>query len=238
MGNVNRVAIMQPYLFPYIGYMNLVHASSEFVFYDDVNYINKGWINRNTIILNSRPYRFTVPLLNRSQNSLIFEVRVSPNVDYWKKFKIQLGHAYKKSKFFDQGMSYVEAVIDKESDRISTLAAFSIIEFFRIIGIERKFSFSSKVAPETRGMERSDRLIAITKLLKSDHYLGSIGGMGLYDKEYFSKKKVNLSFVSPNISKYHQGFENFFIPNLSIIDILMNVSVEEICSHVTRYNEI
>ena len=37
----NKIAIMQPYIFPYIGYMNLVNASDKFVFYDDVNFIKR-----------------------------------------------------------------------------------------------------------------------------------------------------------------------------------------------------
>jgi len=33
------LAVMQPYLFPYLGYFQLVHAADTFVFYDDVNFI-------------------------------------------------------------------------------------------------------------------------------------------------------------------------------------------------------
>ena len=44
-----KVAIMQPYLFPYIGYFQLIAAVDKFVVYDDVNFIKGGWINRNNI---------------------------------------------------------------------------------------------------------------------------------------------------------------------------------------------
>ena len=73
----NRVAIMQPYVFPYVGYMNLVQASDKFVFYDDVHFIKKGWINRNRIMLMGEPYRFSIPLKRQSQNSLIKDTEVS-----------------------------------------------------------------------------------------------------------------------------------------------------------------
>ena len=57
-----ETAIMQPYLFPYFGYFNLINSCDEFVFLDDVNHINKGWIYRNYILLNESPSRFTIPL--------------------------------------------------------------------------------------------------------------------------------------------------------------------------------
>ena len=43
-----KVAIMQPYFMPYIGYFQLINAVDKFIIYDDVNYINRGWINRNS----------------------------------------------------------------------------------------------------------------------------------------------------------------------------------------------
>ena len=44
-----RIAVMQPYFLPYIGYWQLLRAVDTFVVLDDVNYINRGWINRNRI---------------------------------------------------------------------------------------------------------------------------------------------------------------------------------------------
>ena len=45
-----KIAIMQPYLFPYIGYFSLIKNTDHFVFFDTPQYIRKGWINRNRII--------------------------------------------------------------------------------------------------------------------------------------------------------------------------------------------
>ena len=46
-----KIGIMQPYFFPYIGYWQLLNLVDEYVIYDDVNYIKRGWINRNNILL-------------------------------------------------------------------------------------------------------------------------------------------------------------------------------------------
>ena len=63
-----KIGIMQPYFMPYIGYWQLIGAVDKFVILDDVNYIMRGFINRNSILLNGKPYRFTLPVEKASQN--------------------------------------------------------------------------------------------------------------------------------------------------------------------------
>ncbi|HNY56500.1 MAG TPA: WbqC family protein, partial [Chitinophagales bacterium] len=75
-----KVAIMQPYFFPYIGYFQLINTADVFVVYDDVNYINKGWINRNNILVNGKAALITLALKNASQNKLINETELSDDV--------------------------------------------------------------------------------------------------------------------------------------------------------------
>ena len=74
-----KLAIMQPYLFPYVGYYQLAAAVDKFVFYDDVNYMKGGWINRNRLIISGQVKYFTLPLVNGSPNNKINEVLVSVN---------------------------------------------------------------------------------------------------------------------------------------------------------------
>src|SRR6188768_4511537 len=56
------IAIMQPYLFPYIGYFQLMAAVDEFVVYDNIEFTKKGWINRNRILVNGKDTFITLPL--------------------------------------------------------------------------------------------------------------------------------------------------------------------------------
>ena len=72
-----KIGIMQPYIFPYIGYFQLINAVDKFVIYDDVNFINKGWINRNRTHNNGKESLFSIPLKEASQNklfSITFEI--------------------------------------------------------------------------------------------------------------------------------------------------------------------
>ena len=56
-----KTAIMQPYIFPYLGYFQLVNCVDTFVFYDDVNFIKRGWINRNKILINGKEVLLSFP---------------------------------------------------------------------------------------------------------------------------------------------------------------------------------
>lgn len=58
-----KLAIMQPYLFPYLGYYQLMSSVDKFIIYDDVSYIKNGWINRNRILVNGNAHYFTVPVI-------------------------------------------------------------------------------------------------------------------------------------------------------------------------------
>ena len=72
-----RLGIMQPYFLPYIGYWQLLNAVDTYILYDDVNYINRGWINRNRIMINGAPSYLTIPLNGARQNKKIQEIAVS-----------------------------------------------------------------------------------------------------------------------------------------------------------------
>ena len=82
-----KVAIMQPYFFPYIGYFQLINAVDKFIIYDDVNYINRGWINRNQVLINGKESYITVPLKDASQNKLIKDITISIETNWQEKMK-------------------------------------------------------------------------------------------------------------------------------------------------------
>ncbi len=57
-----KLAIMQPYFFPYIGYFQLINTVDEFVVYDNIEFTKKGWINRNRILVNGKDEYITLPI--------------------------------------------------------------------------------------------------------------------------------------------------------------------------------
>ena len=99
---------MQPYLFPYIGYFQLISAVDKFVIYDDVNYIKQGWINRNRILLNGKDFMFTMQLEGASSFKKINEIGVGK---YNQKLLKTVEQAYRNAPFFKNVFSCIEEII-------------------------------------------------------------------------------------------------------------------------------
>ena len=228
----NRVAIMQPYIFPYIGYIHLVYLSDKFVFYDDVTFIKHGWINRNNIVLSGREHRFSIPMTNLSSNVLIKDSLTFNMSSYKKKLLKQIALSYNQSSYKNSVLDYVDDVLNLSSPSISELAISSIKKFFEYVGINKDFYKSSDRFAHTIGLGRVERLVSITKELNSNTYINLKGGSSLYSKKEFANKGVNLYFIESLPFTYRQCNlkDSHFIKNLSIIDIMMNLSADEIRS--------
>lgn len=218
------VAIMQPYIFPYVGYFQLVNAVDIFVFYDDVNFINGGWINRNRILVNNQINYLTVRLKDASQNKLINEILLINNKNKLLK-TIQM--AYRKAPFYSHAWPVIEHCFDFETDYISELAIFSVKEISQYLGLNTNFKISSKDYFDTKKFDRVGRLIEICKRNNANFYINAVGGQDLYKKEDFRYNGIELFFMKTHFDEYKQ-FNNVFNPALSIIDIMMFNSKEQI----------
>lgn len=227
--------MMQPYLFPYLGYFQLVNAVDVFIFADDVNFIKGGFINRNQILHRNEERYFTVPCSKRSQNKLINEVWISMETKgYPETIPLTIRHAYSKAPFFSEVFPLVESIFHSEVDTISKLAATSVEKVSKYLGIDVDFKFSSASFNHTKGQEKSDRLINITKDLGGTTYINPIGGRDLYCQKFFKKNGIKLDFLRPESITYPQ-FNFKFIPDLSIIDVMMFNSIEDIGQLLNKY---
>lgn len=226
-----KVAIMQPYFFPYIGYFSLIKVVDLFVFYDDVNYIKRGWVNRNRILINSEAKYLTLNVKNGSQNKLINEIEFDDNRQKLLK-TIELN--YKKAPYFKQVWPLLETNLKLKTTSLADIAINSVRSVTNYLGMQTKFEISSVSYPETKGLERSERLIQICRKTHADTYINAIGGIDLYDKNDFLKNHINLQFLKPQLLQYKQ-YKETFIPGLSIIDVLMFNSIEDINKMLDQY---
>lgn len=232
------IAIMQPYLFPYIGYFQLIKAVDKFVFYDDVNFIKRGWINRNRILVSGKDFMFTVPLQKTSQNNLILNSYIKQEAyNEWRdKLYVTIDLNYKKAPYFDDAFRIITNVLNQNTTSISELAIESIKQVSEYLELNTLFIKSSETY-NNRSLERQERLIAICKSENASHYVNAIGGQELYTKESFEKENIKLNFIKPLPIEYKQ-FNNDFVPWLSIIDVLMFNSKEEIKLMLNSYKLI
>ena len=172
---------MQPYFFPYIGYWQLIKAVDIFVIFDDVNYINKGYINRNSILIDGQPKRFTLELSGASQNKHINELLIGNNCE---KLLKTISLAYRKAPRYAEIYPLLAKIILNKERNLAKYVGYSIQEIARQIGIGTKILYSSSIekCPTLKGQ---DKILAIVKKLEGNHYLNAIGGRHLYEKDRF-----------------------------------------------------
>jgi len=231
---MGKVAIMQPYFMPYIGYFQLVNAVDKFVFYDDVNYIKSGWINRNRILINGEAKYINVPQKGASSFKLINQVEANIYCKDYTKILKTIEASYKNAPFFYEVFGLVKKLLDKEYTNIAQIAIESVIIFSTYLDIKTDFSVSSKDFMDTKGLEKSTRLISICKKLNSETYVNPIGGSELYSKEEFKKAGINLLFINSKPIEYRQ-FNNEFVPWLSILDVLMFNAIPRVKEMLNEY---
>lgn len=229
-----KLAIMQPYFFPYLGYFQLINAVDKFVFYDDVNYIKGGWINRNNIIQNNEKKLLTLNLIASSTNKDINEIYVgNRNSKMLKTIK----QAYSKAPFFEVVFPIVDEILSSCSSPvlISEIAGQSIIKVAEYLNIKTVFEYSSEMYSDTKGMDKAMRLIEICKRNNADDYINAVGGANIYSNFFFTKNNINLFFIKNQLNEYKQ-FNNEFVPSLSIIDVMMFNLPEQITKMLNNYN--
>jgi hypothetical protein len=231
-----RIAIMQPYFLPYIGYLQLMNAVDKFVLYDDVNYINKGWINRNRILVNGQEYLFTIPLKEASQNKLINEIYLSDDPKWKGKLLKTFELAYKKAPFYLTAFAVTEKIINLEAEKVTDWIADSFRILAEYLDIQTEIVSSSIIYQNTH-LKGQERILDICQQEKADHYINPIGGTDLYDKSNFEQVGIQLNFLKSKPLIYSQ-FKNEFVPWLSIVDIMMFNDVPTIQGILNEYELI
>lgn len=229
-----KVSIMQPYFFPYIGYFQLIANSDVFVIYDDVNFIKKGWINRNTILVNNTPYLFSIPLQNVSQNKLINEIFIS-DLDKWKTDLLKtISLSYKKAPFYQDVYPLIEKIISFDELNLALYIQNSIQNLCEYLNLNTKLLMSSEIV-KNNNLRGENKIIDICLQLGATQYINAIGGIELYTQENFQVKNIDLKFIKSENIIYKQ-FKNEFKPWLSIIDVLMFNSPEEVNLILKRFD--
>ena len=210
---------MQPYFMPYLGYWQLMHAVDHFVFFDDVNFIKKGWVNRNQTADAQASHRFTVPLEKASQNALICDLKLADTSAWKMKWFKALKHQYGKAPHLEQSLSLLEQAFSS-SKTIADLCWNSTMILKDALSLETEFHRSSIAFKALSHLERAERLAAITKACACETYINPPGGKSLYTKDEFKAHEVELQFIQPKLKPYYRG-KGAIIPGLSIIDPLM-----------------
>jgi hypothetical protein len=216
-----KLGIMQPYFFPYLGYFDLINYADRWIVFDNVQYIRHGWINRNRVLHPTGGWSYIIVPVKYSRSSVIREVSIAEDGKWKKRIRGQLEHYKKKAPYYHETMSLIEDCLAFEGTLISRLNVFVLERLCAYLGIDFNYTFLSEMKLELDPVQNpGDWALRISQALGAREYINPPGGASLFDKKKFAERDIKLTIRNLRTFTYIcTGHE--FIPNLSIIDLLM-----------------
>ena len=213
-----KIAIMQPYFLPYVGYFQLIASVDLFIVYDNIQYSKGGWINRNRLLRNGEPTWFSLPLKSDSDYLDIHHRELAPSFSRDKLLN-QIASAYRRAPHFAETFPLIDRIVRFEDTNLFRYVEQSIAKTCEHVGITTEIRRSSEIAID-HGQKGQNKVIALCEALGATTYVNAIGGTELYSRDEFQSRGIELKFLKPTPFEYPQ-FGAEFVPWLSIVDVLM-----------------
>lgn len=217
-----KLAIMQPYFMPYIGYFQLINNVDEFIVFDTPQFIRHGWIERNRILKPNGEFLYVkVPLVKHSRQTSIQEIKIKNSENWKEKILAQLIPYKKKAKNYYDVIQLVKNIFELETDSIVELNAYALKIICNYLDIKTPIRIWSEMNLEIENINAPDEwALQICKSLKATSYINPEGGITFFDTEKYKREQIEIKFLVSNSIVYKQ-FDNNFMPNLSILDVMM-----------------
>jgi len=217
-----KLAIMQPYFFPYIGYWQLIHATDTFVLFDDAQYMRHGWVNRNRILKPGGGWQYIlVPLAKHVAKESIKNVHAHPEEKWKERIIAQLAHYKRKARYFDEINQMVSEILFSGNEQsIAAINFATIVKLCAYLDVKKEIIQSSEQNFDYADVgDAGEWALRIGEQMGATEYINPAAGAVLFSQEKFSSSNIKLSFLTPHEIVYSQ--RGVFEPSMSIIDVLM-----------------
>ena len=214
---------MQPYFFPYMGYFKLIDLVDVFILLDDVQYIRRGFVNRNKIFNPVGDYQYiALPIKLKSSKDKIRDIKINYNLDWESSIISKLNHYRNKTIFFNQNLKIIQKLVTrKDVTSLSTYNYETVKDVCSYLGIKSKILLSSSISFNYENIRDSgDWAFEISQQVGASEYLNPIGGKNLFNKTKFKQNNINLKFVEfeeNTFSKYSILHDIILYENNTII---------------------
>ncbi|MCB9364251.1 MAG: WbqC family protein [Flavobacteriales bacterium] len=232
-----KIAVMQPYFFPYIGYFSLIKVSDLFILFDTPQYIRHGWIERNRILkIDGQPLYIKIPLMKHSRQTSIKEITINQKEKWQSKIIAQLAIYKKKAPHYYAVIDLVNELFKIQTDDIVELNYHALKLTCNYLNIETPIKIWSKMDINIQNVSEPDEwALNICKSLNANTYYNPIGGLTFFNREKYELNNIKIHFLESLPMEYRQLGNFNFVPFLSIIDVMMFNDKNDIHKMIDNY---
>ena len=232
-----KIAIMQPYFLPYLGYFSLIKHTDKFILFDTVQFINRGWIERNRILKPSNGWQYiSVPLIKHSRETKIQDIIIKNSFDWRDRIFRQLEHYKKRAPYYYDTMDVLKEALNIETESIVELNENALKVLCSYIGVKFESETFSKMDLKLNKVNAPDEwALNICRALGNvDEYWNPIGGLSFFDRMKYENANIKIKFLKFNMQRYSQRRAQFE-SGLSIVDVMMFNEPEKIDKMLDDY---
>lgn len=230
-----KVALMQPYFFPYIGYFQLIAAVDEFIIFDQAQFVRRSWMTRNRIGNEQKESLYVhVPVRKAPVKTKINEIQINNDANWQDQVIRQLGY-YKKAPYYEEVLSFIKQCFVQQESSLSNFNTSIIKQLCERLGIATKITVLSEKFPDLNEAEAADEWgINVAKAMRANTYINALGGSAFYSEQKYNEHGLAIYFIRPNLPQYRQ-LTPHFTPGLSIIDVMMFNDLHTVKEMVKAY---
>lgn len=220
-----KLAIMQPYFFPYLGYWQLFSYADAFVVFDVVPFRKRSWMSRNRILHPDPQKEFSYINLPVSvdKSKLIRDALVDIDEGWYKSLLGSFG-VYQRmhAPYYAEVSSLVEFASKVKEKAFAKYIRSTIESVLKLTRIDCTLHLASELDMDFSDIEApGDWALRICNAMNADLYVNPPGGAAIFDEQQYRAHGIKLEFLKSNLSPYAQGQRASFTPGLSILDVLM-----------------
>ena len=233
-----KIAVMQPYAFPYIGYFQLINHVDKWVIFDDAQFVWKGWVNRNRIlhpeIIKEWQY-FTVPIKKHSRETSIKDLEIFEDIKWKDEFLGKLSFYKTKAPYYSETIGFIDHCLDVKCSNLSQWLEYTLKSTCEYLNIPFDYSVASRMEINKDNIQHAGHwALEISDTLQADEYVNPYGGFSIYNENEFSARKIELRFLKSRLTPYIQRRKGF-VSGLSIVDVMMWNDKEKITEILQDY---
>jgi len=214
----------------------LIANTDRFVFFDIPQYVTRSWMNRNRIINPNKDFTYvTVQVKKAPQKTPINEIYLSEPEKWADQLLAQLTIYKKRAPYYQNVIDLVKRVSSVPYEKLVDLNVSTTKAVCEYLEIPFKSSVFSEMNLKIGEVSEPDEwALEITKAMGYDTYINPPGGMSFFNREKYAKNGITLEFLQSELTPYVQRIGRFE-PGLSILDVMMFNSKEEIREMLGKY---